>query len=184
VDYLRGDKSLEESTGGPFRRRSRVIGDILGSQPEVLSRGASNYVRLPAAEGGGFEGDGTYGKFVNTTKKERRATIFVGANDGMLHAFDGSNVGTDGGKELFAVIPNSVRGKVRQLLEPSYTHTYFVDASPTQGDAYIGGAWRTYLLAPAGLGGQSVMALDVTDPATSFVASDIKWEVSSDNIGN
>lgn len=185
VDYLRGVKTLEgtELAPGPFRQRSRVIGDILGSQPEVLTRGSGGFTRLPAAKGGGVSGTGTYGEFVNTTKKNRTAVIFVGANDGMLHGFDGSN-GVNGGKELFAVIPNSVRGKLKELVDPDYDHSYFVDASPSQGDAYLGGSWKSVLLAGAGLGGKSVMALDVTDPATSFDDDNILWEVSSNNIGH
>jgi type IV pilus assembly protein PilY1 len=185
VDYLRGDKTLEEgsATPGPFRSRSRVIGDILGSQPEVLTRGSSGFTRLPAAKGGGITGTGSYGDFVNTTKKNRTAVIFVGANDGMLHAFDGSNT-TNGGKELFAVIPNSVRGKLKELLDPAYDHSYFVDASPSQGDAYIGGSWKSILLSGAGLGGKSLMALDVTNPAVDFDEDNILWEVSSANIGH
>ena len=190
LNYLRGDRSMEKPSNGPataakpFRFRSRVIGDILGSQPEVLSRGSAGYTRLSTAMGGGISGTGTYGDFVATTKRTRKPMIFVGANDGMLHAFDGTNDATNGGKELFAIMPNSVLSKTGRLLDPAYQHTYFVDSSPSIGDAYLGSAWKSILLAPAGAGGKSVLAVDVTNPAASFGPTNVMWELKHADLGN
>lgn len=175
VDYLRGDHTFEQKNpGGTLRNRSSRIGDIFGSQPEVLTSAGFGYTGLPKEDGGGF-GPGSYGEFMQNTKKSRTPVAFVGANDGMLHAFDASN-GADGGKELFAVIPDAVIANLGKLPDPGYKHRYFVDGSPVQGDAYDGSAWRTVLLVPMGAGGKSIMALDVTNPESSFGAENFLWE--------
>lgn len=184
VSYLRGNPAKEvKNTGGVFRDRSRRIGDILGSQPEVLDRGSQGYTQLPGAQGGGLTGTGSYGAFVRDTKLTRTPVLFVGSNAGFLHAFDGRSA-APGGTELFAIAPNSTLNKMGRLASPSYPHTYFVDAPPSQGDAYLGGQWKTILLAAAGVGGKSVMIIDATNPAASFSTSNILYEIQNDNLGH
>jgi len=183
VDYLRGNSAKEvRNAGGVFRDRSRRIGDILGSQPEVLSRGTQGYTQLPAAMGGGATGAGTYGNFVVNTKATRVPVVFVGSNDGFLHAFDARS-GTTGGTELFAIAPNSTLSKMGRLAAPNYAHTYYIDASPAQGDAFLGGQWKSIVLASTGVGGKSVLILDATNPAASFTASNILYEVEDAGLG-
>jgi type IV pilus assembly protein PilY1 len=183
VEYLRGDQSNEIEQGGVFRDRSRRLGDILGSQPEVLGRGSQGYTGLPAAMGGGATGAGTYGEFVRDVKLTRDPVVFVGANDGMLHAFDGSN-SADGGTELFAIAPNGSLGKMGRLLSPKYEHTFFVDAPPAQGDAYLGGQWKTIVAAASGAGSKSILVLDATDAAASFDATNILYEIQNNALGH
>lgn len=102
-------------------------------------------------------------------------TVFIGANDGMLHAFNASN-----GRELFAYIPNIINfGNLADLSRGDYEHRWFVDgpiaitplAMSPDGNKNI-------LVGTLGRGGKGVYALDVTNPA-SFSASDVKWERSS-----
>lgn len=174
VAYLRGDHSQEKKQGGTLRDRSGRIGDIFGSQAEVLTAAGFGYSGLSKEQGGGSSGPGSYGEFLNDTKAKRLPVAFVGANDGMLHAFDAS-AGASGGKELFAVIPGTVLPNVGALPDPNYQHRYFVDGSPVQGDAFDG-AWKTILLVPMGAGGASILALDVTDPSTSFGPQNFLWE--------
>jgi len=91
-------------------------------------------------------------------------TIYVGANDGMLHAFD-----DDDGSEKFAYIPNLVysQGGLRFLADPAYGHRYFVDCTPyIRNGLLVGGL---------GKGGKGVFALDVSDP-DNFAADDVLWE--------
>ena len=183
VDFLRGDKSKEVAQGGVFRDRSRVIGDILGSQPEVLGRGSFGYELLDAADGGGFTGAGSYGAFVNGIKKTRTAALFVGSNDGFLHGFDG-RAGAGGGNELFAIAPNGTMSKMGLLADPNYSHTNFVDAPPAIGDARLGGQWKSILVSAAGAGGKSVMIVDVTNPVASFGTTNILHEIQHPEIGN
>lgn len=96
-------------------------------------------------------------------------TLFVGANDGMLHAFD---VAT--GKERFAYIPSAVIPRLKKLSEPGYLHEFYVD-----GDIDVSRKSQTsgknYLVATLGRGGRGLFGLDVSNPA-SFGAADVKWE--------
>jgi len=181
INFLRGDQSKEEdqTPPGPYRNRSTPIGDILNSSPAVVGVTSYGYgqILLSVAPA---QAD-SYAAFVSAKKNyfgdhSENPVIFVGANDGMMHAFDGSN---SGGKELFAYMPNGVLGTVGQLAPPGYSHRYFVDGTPTVSDAYLGG-WKSVLAASTGAGGRSVFALDVTDPR-NFTASDVLWELNSDS---
>ncbi|MGQ0799142.1 MAG: pilus assembly protein [Pseudomarimonas sp.] len=206
IDYLRGDLTHEGSAPGSFRSRllrnpdgtsqHRPIGDILGSQPEILNRGSEGYSQLPVSKGGRVNTDGTlvpatttgtYSRFVNTTKATRTPVLIVGSNDGMIHGFDAST-GSSGspGEELFAVIPNSVLAKTGKLLERDYLHTFLVDGTPQVGDACIGSgsggadcSWKTVAVMGMGAGGRSVVALDVTNPAAGFGSTNFLWEFSN-----
>lgn len=99
-------------------------------------------------------------------------SIYVGANDGMLHGFNATN-----GVELFAYVPSAVIPQLSNLAQPTYTHTYYVD-----GDIAVSSTTQTpgfnYLVATLGRGGKGLFGLDVTSPA-SFSASNVKWEYFS-----
>ncbi|UBB26158.1 pilus assembly protein [Pseudoxanthomonas japonensis] len=110
-------------------------------------------------------------------------TIFVGANDGMLHAFSAISVGSGnnaipGGRELFAYVPAGVNfTDLASLSNPNYQHKYFVDGPIVVSTrAQTGG--RNYLVGALGRGGKGLFGLDVTDPAR-FRATDVKWELTS-----
>lgn len=100
-------------------------------------------------------------------------TLFVGANDGMLHAFD-----ADTGEEKFAYVPRSIdMARLRTLSQPSYPHYYFVD-----GPVIVSNKQQTpnknILVGTLGRGGRGVFALDVTNP-DSFGSADVEWDVSN-----
>ncbi|MCX7556859.1 PilC/PilY family type IV pilus protein [Xanthomonadaceae bacterium JHOS43] len=175
VNYLRGDHRREQANGGPFRNRSSRIGDIF-SQPVVLDKASYGYTYLPGDEGSDYEA------FV-AGKEDRVAVAFVASNDGYLHAFNASDDAANGGRELFAIAPFGVLSNMAQLGSPSYAHRFYVDGSPTQGDAYLGGAWKTVLVGSLGAGGRSVYALDVTDPANGEAGWDVLWEYSEADLG-
>jgi type IV pilus assembly protein PilY1 len=109
--------------------------------------------------------------------------VYVGANDGMLHAFD-ANTDTSAasmlaaGTEKFAFIPSAVFPNLYLLPSQSYTHQYYVDGTPSVVDAYFSSAWHTVLAAGLNKGGREIYALDVTDP-TTFAASKVMWEFTS-----
>jgi type IV pilus assembly protein PilY1 len=172
--FLRGDQSKEQSATppGPYRNRSSVIGDILNSTPAVQGQTTFGYGRLPATINGVPTGKDLYQPFV--LGKDLTPTVYVGSNDGMLHAFDGAN-DSGGGVEKFAYIPNSVLGKLNRLAVPTYSHTYFVDGTPLIGDAFNGTSWQTVLLGSTGAGGRSVFALNITDP-DGLGAGSVMWE--------
>ncbi len=82
-----------------------------------------------------------YGSF-KRNNASRKTVVYAAANDGMLHAFDGSASGTGAGSELFAYIPSFVYGSsttaadsgLAALGNPSYDHRYYVDATPLAFD--------------------------------------------------
>lgn len=155
IDYLRGERSGEAS--GLFRARRGIMGDILNSGT-VYKAGANPNLQGP-----------DYTTFFNN-QKNRTPVIYVGANDGMLHAFKADN-----GKELFAYIPGAVLEKLPQLTSKNYIHTPFVDAVAAVEEIQLAGGWRTALVSGMGGGAQGVFALDVTNPE-NFGTGNVMFE--------
>lgn len=171
LEFIRGNTALEARNGGSFRNRSTPLGDIINSAPIAIGAPGLNYP-LNWVEGAA-ENSVSYITF-RQTYANRPTVIYVGANDGMLHAIDGSN-----GNELLAYVPSPVYKNLNQLTYQSYGHKFFVDGSPTVIDALVGGVWRSYLVAGLNAGGQGIYALDVTDPnqfSETNAASIVKWE--------
>lgn len=170
VNYLRGDQSKEQSKGGTFRNRTSLLGDIVNSDPLFVSEENFGYDKLSGTEGTDYV---TY----LAGKSSKTAVIYVGANDGMLHAFK-----TSDGSELFAYVPALVYANLPELTKPSYGHKYYVDGAPAVGDVYYGGsAWKTVLVTPLGAGGRGVFALDISNPNTAFSESGVLWEFDGKN---
>lgn len=160
VDYIRGDRSNEQSqTGGIFRNRGSRLGDIVNSNVLFVGKPASGY------------GDADYTTFRSASGKgDRTRMVYVGANDGMLHGFNATN-----GVEKLAYIPQGIaQGSLRRLTDPNYTHRYFVDGTPFSGDAKLGAtpAWKTVLVGGLAGGGKGYFALDVTDPVNFAAGSE------------
>lgn len=105
-------------------------------------------------------------------------TLYVGANDGMLHAFDAED-----GRELFAYVPNIINfSSLAELSRPDYGHKYFVDG-PVAVSARTLTPDRNILIGSLGRGGKGLYALDVSSPE-SFASGDVKWERSETPDGN
>jgi type IV pilus assembly protein PilY1 len=161
VDYLRGDNSEEKQNDGPFRQRSKKLGDIVSSAPLFVGKPPFLY------------SDPSYIAF-RDLYANRDKMVYAGANDGMLHAFDAST-----GIEKLAFIPGAVFKNLRLLTQPNYTHAFYVDGSPTMGDVFYDDAWHTMLIGGLNQGGQGIYALDITDPSlfTEGNAENlVKWE--------
>jgi type IV pilus assembly protein PilY1 len=47
---------------------------------------------------------------------------------------------------------------------PQYGHNFFVDATPGTGDLFYNNTWHTWLVGGMGAGGETIFALDVTNP--------------------
>ena len=187
IDYLRGDKSREvgQTTCTPstcmYRKRSSNLGDVLNSTPAVIGVSSSGYSQLPATIATATAVS-SYEAFVESKKavygtRNDQPIIYVGSNDGMLHAVDGRE-GAGGGNELFAYVPRSIIGNLSALAKPNYLHQYFVDGTPTIADAYVSGGWKSLLIASVGAGGKGIYALDITAPR-NFTNSKVLWEFDS-----
>ncbi|WP_324709935.1 pilus assembly protein [Pseudomonas citronellolis] len=165
VDFLRGSNTS-------FRSRSSLLGDIVNSSPVLVS--GADYI---TARADALEGSTSYAAYASE-QAAKPAAVYVGANDGMLHAFNAST-----GAELFAFIPSAVIANLNILTASDYgqdegtEHRYFVDGTPVVADVYYGSAWHKVLLGSLGAGGREVFALDITDPASPSLL----WEFTSDN---
>ena len=173
VEYLRGDRTYE---GSAFRTRSAdsLLGDVINSTPALIGGLLDEqYQFLPEDAGE----RATYRAFLEQ-KKGRDPVLFVGANDGMLHAFDGET-----GVEKFAFIPNAALDNMAQLSDMSYSHKMFVDGPLNEADAFLSGSWRNILVGSMGAGGKSIFALDVTDTA-NLDGGSVMWEFAHAELGN
>jgi len=104
-------------------------------------------------------------------------TLYVNANDGMLHAFKASNgsVANSAGTEVFGFIPAEVVSRLKNLASPGYTHEYFVDGDVVVSPKVAETGNRNLLFSALGRGGKGLFGLNVTTP-TSFSSSDFLWE--------
>ncbi|KQV79654.1 hypothetical protein ASD15_16510 [Massilia sp. Root351] len=156
--WLRGDRSQE---GRLFRARSSILGDAVNSIPVYAG---------PPDAGAPAAGSVSYRTFYDS-KRSRRPAVYLGANDGMLHAFDAAS-----GAELFAYVPDALFSQLNLLPEQGYEHSAFVDGPAGAADAQVAGAWKTVLISAMGAGAQGVFALDVTSPSTFPQGGGALWE--------
>lgn len=176
VNYLRGERSNEVLSNGVYKFRDRVspLGDIANSSPVYVAApermGYQRYTNWPEAV--------SYEAFL-AAHKNRKHMVYVGANDGMFHAFDATT-----GVETFAYIPQAVLPELRQLSDIHYAHKYYVDGNATVRDIYLDNKWRTVLLSTTGRGQfSSMFALDITDPGNIQVLFDITVGAIGQNVG-
>lgn len=176
VDYLRGNKTYEDNSGNTvaanrlFRERQATLGDISQSAP-IYSR-VLNATYLDANH-----------KAFKASMESRLPAVFVGSNDGMLHAFNANT-----GDELWAFIPTPAIANLANLADKEYGanyHTNYVNGSPVVQDICISGCggsgavWRTILVSGLNGGGRGYFALDITNPS----APTLLWEMHAQNLG-
>ena len=158
------DPGLDDGKYKGARSGNWKLGDIYHSTPLVVGPPSMNIPDNLFPK--------KYSKF-REDQKNRPTMVYVGANDGMLHAF-----GEDG-KERFAVIPKNLLGKLRDLRSD---HQFFVDSSPRAYDVYFSNGkdeWKTVLVNGLRGGGNHYFAVDVTDPDNPNVL----WEQTDSRMG-
>ncbi len=170
IDYIRGKPvtgyrnrcisisgATQETGCSGSNERSWVLGDIVYSTPTVVASPREQYDLI--------YGDSTYTAFRNKYAS-RRNVVYLGANDGMLHAFnagvytagdDSSTTDTehgwfidnpttgngwtsptpDIGDELWAFVPYDNLPHLKWLTSSDYNHVYYVDLKPKVTDARI-----------------------------------------------
>ncbi|MBI4265787.1 MAG: hypothetical protein HY657_15535 [Acidobacteria bacterium] len=140
--------------------RSQPLGAMVGSTPAIMD--APSLDPPP---------DSDYPAF-KTAHANRRSLVWVGANDGMLHAIDGRL-----GIEVWAFIPFNLLPKLYTLRsgQPVGDFRYFVDGSPKVADVKVdrgsGPEWRTFLVMGEGAGGTFYQTFDVTLPNMDLTVS-------------
>jgi type IV pilus assembly protein PilY1 len=141
INWTRG-----EDLPGLRPRSGWKLGDIVDSSPVVVG--------APSA----FLLDEQYMSF-RMAYADRPKTVYIGANDGMVHAFDELT-----GQELWAFVPESHLPRLRGLADTTYCHEYYCNLTPKAEDVFLGGYWRTVLFCGMKHGGSSFFAIDVTYP--------------------
>lgn len=172
INYLRGQSQHEDQTGNTYRLyrdRKHVLGDIVNSQPVYVKKPPFKY------------SDNGYADYA-ADKATRQSVVFVGGNDGMLHAFSG-----DSGAELWAYVPSAVIPNLYKLADKAYSnnHRYYVDGAITVGDVCFSPPctktqWKTILVAGLGKGGRAFFAFDITNPTSPVLL----WEFTTSNNAN
>lgn len=160
------------------------LGDIVHSTPLIVSKPDNNWdIRF---------GDDTYRDF-RAQYENRRGVVYVGANDGMIHAFnagffdpnnsrfclkaDCSTASEEDehplGAELWAYVPKNLLPHLRWLTEPDYPHVYYMDGKPQAFDVNIfpddadhPDGWGTILVVGMRLGGGEI-DVDYDDDGTA-----------------
>jgi len=171
VNYLRGQYGYDTRTANYvapndnrlFRYREATMGDALESQPNFIAAPVFSY------------SDPGYSAFV-TAESSRPGTVYIGTNDGMLHAFSALAQGSvPGGTERWAYVPSMVIPNMWKLADTNYAnlHTNYVNGSPVISDVCTANCtdsatavWRTILVGGLNQGGRGYYALDITNPST------------------
>jgi|CXWL01.1.fsa_nt_gi type IV pilus assembly protein PilY1 len=174
IEFIRGCEPSVCTTGGNQfdqlrERRLQVpfgsgtlktwkLGDLIHSAPQVVASPSGRYDSR--------FGDRSYQAFL-ATYYNRRQVIYAGANDGMLHAFNGgyyhpgddpatgtsaspivehgwftrtptdNSSGPQLGDELWGFIPQQLLPHLQWLARTDYQHVYYVDLQPTIADVRI-----------------------------------------------
>ena len=156
--YLRGQRTREVGQPGGFlRRRSGSLG--------AAPHGNLLYVGAP---GLGMPGGG-YGLH-RQALLQRRKMLYLGANDGLLHAFDART-----GSEAFAYLPQALLHAAAAAASTHYSPGPLLDGAAATAEVLALGHWKTVLVSGMGGGAQGVFALDITDPAR-FAQDGALWE--------
>lgn len=173
LNYLRGQKGYEDSTANTaenrlFRYREAVLGDLVESQPAYIGKPTFSYI------------DAGYTQFVSD-QASREGTVYIGSNDGMLHAVDASS-----GQERWAYIPTPVLPRLWRLADKAYgsSHAYYVNGSTSISDictanctSSTSAVWKTILVGGLNGGGRGFYALDITSPTSPVLL----WEFTNSN---
>lgn len=174
IHDLNGDGDTLDIVDGIQENIPRVwkLGDIINSTPRIVS-----WVPLNAYDDA--YNDTTYEDFTDLPTYTDRGMVFVGANDGMLHAFNLGKLelfeerdkkaalsGTSLGEEEWAFIPMNALPYLKYISDPGYCHLFLVDLTPYILDASIAcnqadywnctkdeNSWKTVIIGGMRIGG-------------------------------
>ena len=171
INFVRGIDAYDENTNNNTTEKRWKLGDIYNSKLSVvgapkakIGNSSSNtntvaYYRYQN-DYSRFKTGSTCGGSCAT----RKELVYVGANDGMLHAFDSGD-----GEELWAFVPPNMLQSLKDMVSVkanSSNSIYGVDGTPVVKDIFYDNKWRTVLLSGMGKGGKGYFALDITNPTT------------------
>jgi len=126
-----------------------------------------NYLRGGPADGFRVRAN-PIGDIVHSAPFFYNDVVYIGANDGMLHAVNANN-----GEELFCYVPNMVYDHLSDLALPNYSHKFYVDATATAAKVNA----KEILVCGLGKGGKGYFGLDITAPGNPKAL----WEFTGDD---
>ncbi|MDD2337387.1 MAG: PilC/PilY family type IV pilus protein, partial [Geobacteraceae bacterium] len=153
IDYTNGvDQSGFRSRSATIGAKTHIwkLGDIISSTPKIQSNVRLNNYDLAPPTG---YSDSSYSYYLKSSNYSSRGMVYVGANDGMLHAFKLGLLDVSGqtkyrkaelkgdsatfGQEAWAFIPKNALPYLKYLGDPLYNHIYYVDNTVSLFDASI-----------------------------------------------
>ena len=160
INFVRGDEvsgmrtRMIETPLGSGTFKVWKLADAIHSTPTIVA--------APRARFDLVYGDASYNAYY-LQYRNRRQVMYLGANDGMLHAFNGgfyhrgddpttpatvehgwftknpadNSSGPNLGAELWGFVPMQLLPQLQWLAKTDYTHVYYVDLKPTVADVRI-----------------------------------------------
>ena len=149
----------------------KQLGALLHAKPVVLGHKRRNQWRDDLAPS-------AYSNWQPTRDKQ---TIWLSANDGMLHVLDDAN-----GDQLLAYMPaflasEEVAEGYHHVLNNHDAPGMLMDATPAIYDAYYENQWHTFVAGTAGLGGKGVYALKL---GQAIKDTEVLWEFNHPDLGH
>jgi type IV pilus assembly protein PilY1 len=177
VAFVRGDRSVEGTFGIRTRNPVNILGPIVNSSPWIQDRPVARF-RTSQHPG--------YAAFA-AANASRARLLWVGAGDGMFHAFNATS-----GSPVMSYVPETLAPRLSGLTSQA-TVAAFVDGNPFTADVDVAAPlstpdWRTYAFGTLGRGGRGVFALDATNAAalsaagtSTNAASIFRWQFTADD---
>ena len=176
IEYIRGEDipglrpRFTDDTNNVWK-----LADIVNSTPVSVNKPVEKYHIIYSDE--------SYQAYLDGAQN-RETIVYVGANDGMLHAFTSWEYNADTmafqqpsgttegiGEEIWAYIPQCLLPHLKWFASPNYTHVYYADLKPKVFDAKIlpdtdadgNDEWGTFLLLGLNMGGKYIQVTDDFD---------------------
>lgn len=162
--------------GSPTYKREWILGDMVHSEPTIID-------------------------YMDENNALEARFVVAGANDGLLHVFTdqpitltnaaGNSENYDGGREIWAFVPEDLLGNLKNFGDPSQ-HYYFVDGfsslhrsrsfndDNTDTVRGVGEYYNKTLVFSERRGGNSYWALDVSKP--NPMEWTVKWQVQGGGV--
>ena len=173
INFIRGEDYFGYNGCNLTAKRDHYLADIFNSNLLLVGPPEGEVSYLNENQEAFFRNKNNYQKDFKDVWKDRRKVVYVGANNGILHAFD-----ADTGEEIWGFVPPLIAGRLPTMINPGLNKSsgggtvpiYGVDGSPVVHDMYfkkpgtIAKAWYSILMIPYGRGGAGFSVLDVTNP--------------------
>ena len=174
INFIRGEDYFDyDADCNLTETRPNPLGDIYHSELIVVSAPNAETAFVGTNQEAYWRSIKGYDAWA-ASKSTREEIIYVGANDGLLHAFKAAD-----GVEKWAFAPPFVVSSMPLMVNANLNRggaggsnaVFGVDGSPVVHDMYFQSpldnakAWHTILFVPYGRGGAGFSVLDITDPA-------------------